>query len=94
MYGVIPIVSDSYSRASLNNNKSFIPFDSSLNEQYGGCSLVAEREVVVLVARVRFSPSAWKRESNGRVRLCEVCKNRTDRKCETFSGLQTQRGEK
>lgn len=56
MHGVIPIGNDGGSVAS--NNKSFIPFCSLLNNKNGGCSLVAEREVVVLVARVRFSPSA------------------------------------
>ncbi len=49
--GVIPIINieDFFSCANI-----FIPFIFSLN--YGDCSLMAERVVVVRKTRVRFSP--------------------------------------
>ena len=54
MYGVIGIGKVLSSRDF--NTKLFIS-DSQLNFN-GGCSLVAERSVVVRMARVRFSASA------------------------------------
>ena len=53
------------------NQNFLIPVLTKLNIQYGGCSLMAEREVVVLVAGVRFSSSAFIRESNEGVRFLQ-----------------------
>ena len=65
--GVIPITRIKEENSSLAFDKSnniFIPF--ILKNKYGGCSLVAERTVVVCKTGVRFSPSAFfERIENG-----------------------------
>ena len=43
---------------NLINNNFFIPTFSLDKYNYGGCSLMAERAVVVRVTGVRFTPSA------------------------------------
>ncbi len=61
MQGVIPTFN--FSSLAFDNfyliDNVFIPSNSCLINEYGGCSLVVKRTVVVRVTGVRFSPSAY-----------------------------------
>ncbi len=60
---VIPIMKNInfFSCAYVSNKNIFIPYSTKLN--YGGCSLMVERVVVVRKTRVRFPPSTLFKEA-------------------------------
>ena len=58
--GVIPIIDKEDFFSCAFNENIFIPYSTKIN--YGDCSLMVERVVVVRKTRVRFSPFTLLRE--------------------------------